>query len=54
MESINDISTVSEERTVSSEEAANMAVQNEYFSQEAKGCVNELIEAFNGIKQYIE
>lgn len=53
VESINDISSISEETTASSEEVATMAVTNTQLAEEANAYVNELLLLAAEMKKYI-
>lgn len=53
VQSINDISAVSEEVTASAQEASALTVQNLYKADEAKGYVNELIDTSVKMEKYL-
>lgn len=54
VDSINDISAVSEETTASSHEAADISMKNRSLSQEAKEYMEELLEVSKRIHHYAE
>lgn len=52
VESIHDISAVSEQTTASSEEVATMAIKNTHLSEDASTYVKELLDLANELKKY--